>query len=178
MKMAKNHGITAGRGYVLKHKDIAVVESDKIESKPFRSKHTKQIDRAVKDFSWLNLDTLDGIEAEFAEILREAASNSPTSEQRNAKLCRALLARIELLRKIVNKVNGVLKLDSGVLSGVLNPDIGVLKCIIDNPKVTQTQIATLTGIPHRTVQRIMIRLQEQGKVERVNGKRDGYWVIK
>lgn len=74
-------------------------ESLQIESKPFRSRHDKQI-KLVKDFSWLNLDALDGIENEYAEIL-ESVSDPLGLELRNKKLCMTLRKRIELLRNIV-----------------------------------------------------------------------------
>jgi hypothetical protein len=76
--------------------------SPQIESKPFRSKHTKQIE-LIKDFSWLNLKLLDGIENEYAEILQQANPNSASLEVRNNKLCRALRQRIELLRNIITR---------------------------------------------------------------------------
>jgi hypothetical protein len=74
--------------------------SSQIESKPFRSKHLKQIE-LVKDFSWLNLDALDGIENEFADILNQANPSSSLTA-RNKKLCLALRKRTELLRGIIS----------------------------------------------------------------------------
>ncbi|MDR0751237.1 MAG: HipA domain-containing protein [Christensenellaceae bacterium] len=75
-----------------------------IASKPFRSKHIKQIE-LVKDFSWLNLDALDGIEKEFAKILKEVCGDGQSVKIRNDRLCYALSARIKLLKGIVDKRN-------------------------------------------------------------------------
>jgi hypothetical protein len=75
-------------------------ESPAIESKPFRSKHAKQIE-LVKDFSWLNLDALDGIEDEFLKILESSVADSMGLELRNRKLCLTLRKRIEALRRFV-----------------------------------------------------------------------------
>ena len=72
----------------------------KLESKPFRSNHENQI-KLVKDFSWLNIDALKGIEDEFAEILSKTLSNPSTLAARNKKLCSALKKRIELLQRII-----------------------------------------------------------------------------
>ena len=69
-----------------------------IESKPFRSKHDKQI-KLVSDFSWLKLSALDGIEDEYAEMLN--AVSDPSLEARHKKLCSALKTRIEMLGEIV-----------------------------------------------------------------------------
>ncbi|MCL2845383.1 MAG: hypothetical protein FWE23_08040 [Chitinivibrionia bacterium] len=83
-------------------KELALTApSAQLESKPFRSKHENQI-KLVKDFSWLNLDTLDGIEDEFAEILSKAVSDPSLLAERNKKLCSALRKRIELLKSIVS----------------------------------------------------------------------------
>ncbi|MDR0523454.1 MAG: HipA domain-containing protein [Candidatus Methanoplasma sp.] len=76
--------------------------SDRIGSKPFRSRHSNQI-RLVKDFSWLDLDALDGIEGEFAEILSRMSRPSRESEARGARLCAALSERIGILRGISGK---------------------------------------------------------------------------
>lgn len=71
-----------------------------LESRPFRSKHEKQI-QLIKDFSWLNFDALDGVENEFAEILKESVKGSTEFAERHEKLCKALRKRIETLRGIV-----------------------------------------------------------------------------
>jgi hypothetical protein len=77
---------------------------EKTESKPFRSKHINQIE-LVKDFSWLSLDALDGIETEFAEILKQTVPSNTETQERNRRLCTALSARISLLKGIVDKRN-------------------------------------------------------------------------
>lgn len=75
-----------------------------LESRPFRGKHDKQI-QLVKDFAWLNLNALDGIENEFAEILKESVKGSTEFAERHQKLCKALRKRIETLRSIVEQRN-------------------------------------------------------------------------
>jgi hypothetical protein len=72
-----------------------------IQSKPFRSKHIKQI-KLIKDFSWLNLDMLDGINKEYADILKETTSDSSVLKNRHKVLCEALVKRIDLLKEIVS----------------------------------------------------------------------------
>jgi ATP-dependent DNA helicase RecG len=52
--------------------------------------------------------------------------------------------------------------------------VGILKS--DSTK-KQKIIAEELGISVATVQRIMKRLAEQGKIERKGGKRFGYWEI-
>ena len=71
-----------------------------IDSKPFRSKHIKQI-KLVKDLSWLDIDKLGGIENEYAKILNASVSDPSETEVRNRKLCSELRRRIELLRTLM-----------------------------------------------------------------------------
>ena len=72
------------------------------ESKPFRNRHEKQI-RLIRDFSWLDLDALDGIEDEYADILSISVSDPDVLADRNRRLCSALRGRIEMLRRIILK---------------------------------------------------------------------------
>jgi len=72
----------------------------KIKSKPFRTKQTEQI-KLVKDLSWLDLDKLDGIENEYADILNDSVSDATELEIRNRRLCNQLRRRIELLRTLI-----------------------------------------------------------------------------
>ena len=54
----------------------------------------------------------------------------------------------------------------------------VLRCIEDNPKITQKDIATAIGKSQRTVKNITSCLVEKGILIRVNGRRNGWWQIK
>lgn len=54
----------------------------------------------------------------------------------------------------------------------------VLRCIEDNPKTTQKDIATAIGKSERTVKNITSCLVEKGILIRVNGRRNGWWQIK
>ncbi|MCL2796797.1 MAG: excisionase, partial [Firmicutes bacterium] len=73
-----------------------------IVSRPFRSWHDKQI-KLVKDFSWIDLDLLNGIEDEYASILAESVTDASELEARHKKLCLALRKRIELFRGLITK---------------------------------------------------------------------------
>lgn len=54
----------------------------------------------------------------------------------------------------------------------------VLRCIEDNPKITQKDIAAAIGKSERTVKNITSSLVEKGILVRVNGRRNGWWQIK
>ena len=57
-------------------------------------------------------------------------------------------------------------------------EIAVLKYIIQNPRVTQKEIATHIGKSERTVKTITVNLSLRGIIERKNGRRNGFWEIK
>jgi hypothetical protein len=60
------------------------------DSKPFRTSHKEQI-KLVQSLDWLDISALEGIEDEWAEVLRPNENISPT---RIGKLCKALGERI------------------------------------------------------------------------------------
>ena len=69
--------------------------SPSISSKPFKKTHNEQI-KLVKDFSWLDLDRLDGIEYMADEILSQSEY---ISKERKNVLCNAIKQQVQLLRK-------------------------------------------------------------------------------
>ena len=62
---------------------------------------------------------------------------------------------------------------SGTLDGTLEEKI--LTIIRENPKLTQAQIAVLAGSSERSTKRMMKSMVETGKIERIGGRRYGYW---
>ena len=73
--------------------------SPNLPAKPFKKTHREQI-KLVKDFSWLDMKKLKGMEEEMEEIL----SQSPyISRERRAVLCDAFCQRAELLGEIANE---------------------------------------------------------------------------
>ncbi|MCL2234356.1 MAG: HipA domain-containing protein [Firmicutes bacterium] len=90
----------SGTAMWCKDEHEAIYADGSLESKPFRSRHDKQI-KLVKDFSWLNLNALDGIEKVYENLLRQIVADESRYENRIEKLCLALRRRIEILREIV-----------------------------------------------------------------------------
>ena len=66
-----------------------------ISSKPFKKTHNEQI-KLVKDFSWRDLDNLNGIESIADEILSQSEY---ISKARKNVLCNAIKQRVQLLRE-------------------------------------------------------------------------------
>lgn len=56
-------------------------------------------------------------------------------------------------------------------------DFAILKPLVENPTITQAELAELLAKTVRTIKRKMKILQEKGMIERVNGKRNGVWKI-
>ena len=75
--------------------------SPNLPAKPFKKTHREQI-KLVKDFSWLDMKKLKGMEEEMEEIL----SQSPyISRERRAVLCDAFCQRAELLGEIISNLS-------------------------------------------------------------------------
>ena len=68
-------------------------------SKPFRAKHSEQI-QLVKGFDWLDLKALYGLDEEYERIL---STSLFIDGQRRDALCRVLKKRIEQLERVVNE---------------------------------------------------------------------------
>lgn len=56
-------------------------------------------------------------------------------------------------------------------------EMQILTVLKQNPKTTQKQLSMTINKSDRTVKRIISSLQEKGYIERINGKRYGYWKI-
>jgi hypothetical protein len=70
---------------------------NKNTSKPFRSTHREQI-KLVNDFTWLDFNSLRGIDDEFEGILEK---NNYIGKERRDVLCRGIRERVKDLREIV-----------------------------------------------------------------------------
>ena len=56
-------------------------------------------------------------------------------------------------------------------------ELAILKLIIENPNITQKEIANRIGKSERTVKNKVALLKEKGYIRRVNGKRNGKWEV-
>ena len=54
----------------------------------------------------------------------------------------------------------------------------ILEIIIENPEITQVNIASRLGTASKTVQRGIATLKTKGIIERVGSNKKGYWEIK
>jgi hypothetical protein len=70
---------------------------NKNKSKPFRSTHREQI-KLVNDFTWLDFNSLRGIDDEFEDILKK---NNYIRNERRDILCRAVRDRVKELHRVV-----------------------------------------------------------------------------
>lgn len=49
---------------------------------------------------------------------------------------------------------------------------------MDKPEISQKSLAEELDLPYRTLQRKMGQLTQEGRIERVGGRRYGHWVVK
>ena len=68
-------------------------------------------------------------------------------------------------------------IDTNVTLDVTLDEMQILSVLKQNPKTTQKQLSMTINKSDRTVKRIISSLQEKGYIERINGKRYGYWKI-
>jgi len=80
-------------------KKSASMLTNKTESRPFRKTHEEQI-KLVKDFSWLDLSALIGVEEELSSIL---ATSPHIDEIRRKQICLAFKARVKALSQYASK---------------------------------------------------------------------------
>lgn len=87
-----------------------------------------------------------------------------------------------VILKNLNFTDEVLREENEVLDEVLDSrrtemEIKVIKAILVSPRIKQKELAEQIGISVSTIQRTIKNLVKEGKIVRVDGKRDGYWKI-
>ena len=97
----------------------------------------------------------------------------------NATEFRVILKNLNFTDEVLNEKNEVLDevLDEVLNSGRTETEIKVIKAILVSPRIKQKELAEQVGISVSTIQRTIKKLVKEGKIVRVNGKRDGYWKI-
>lgn len=55
--------------------------------------------------------------------------------------------------------------------------LAILKLIMENPNITQKEIANKIGKSERTIKNKVASLKEKGYIQRLNGKRNGKWEV-
>lgn len=53
----------------------------------------------------------------------------------------------------------------------------IIAVLLNNPKITQKELAKELGISERTIKRRTVQMQEKGLILRENGKRNGIWKV-
>lgn len=53
----------------------------------------------------------------------------------------------------------------------------IIDLIIDNPNITQLEVAKALNVTERTIKRRMKTMQDKDLIKRENGKRSAQWVI-
>ena len=57
-------------------------------------------------------------------------------------------------------------------------DEKIIHILADKPEISQQALAEELEIPYRTLQRRMAELMQEGRIERIGGKRYGHWAVK
>ena len=97
----------------------------------------------------------------------------------NATEFRVILKKLNFTDEVLNEKNEVLDevLNEVLDSGRTEMEIKVIKAILFSPRIKQKELAEQVGTSVSTIQRTIKKLVKEGKIVRVNGKRDGYWKV-
>ena len=97
----------------------------------------------------------------------------------NATEFRVILKNLNFTDEVLNEKNEVLDevLNEVLDSGRTEMEIKVIKAILFSPRIKQKELAEQVGISVSTIRRTIKKLVKEGKIVRVNGKRDGYWKV-
>lgn len=77
---------------------------------------------------------------------------------------------------VPKRQNTVLKRQNDALECDL-AELALLKLLKGNPTVTQNELVDIINKPRRTLQRMMLDLQQKGYLKREGGKRYGQWIV-
>ena len=80
------------------------------------------------------------------------------------------------MKRSVNRSENVPKGKICTLNCPLD-ELAVLQLIIENPDITQKEIANKVGKSERTIKNKVASLKEKGYIRRLNGKRNGRWEV-
>lgn len=83
----------------------------------------------------------------------------------------------EIVEEEFQSANSEIPKCQNVTLNVTLEELVLLKRIMENPMITQTELAEETGKSVRTIKREMTELKEKGYIRRLNGKRNGKWEI-
>lgn len=83
----------------------------------------------------------------------------------------------EIVEEEFQSANSEIPKCQNVTLNVTLEELALLKRIMENPMITQTELAEETGKSVRTIKREMTELKEKGYIRRLNGKRNGKWEI-
>ena len=97
----------------------------------------------------------------------------------NATEFRVILKNLNFTDEVLNEKNEVLDevLNEVLDSGRTEMEIKAIKAILFSPRIKQKELAEQVGTSVSTIQRTIKKLVKEGKIVRVNGKRDGYWKV-
>lgn len=85
----------------------------------------------------------------------------------------------ELLNQMTNSATDDTIIDAnGANHDADNMEGRLLSGLEQNPCITQTDLAEELSLSRRTVQRMMKKLMDDGKIKRIGSTRTGYWEIK
>jgi len=139
--------------------------------------HTLLLSKWKDFFAWLPVETLIH---ERQNDYYQAINNSNTNGESTIFVEFMLGTIRDALFELINSENrNNVGINVGVNVGIKNNNLEdkLFSIISSNPELTAKELSIAVSLTQRQVERIISKLKEKGKIERVGAKKNGYWKI-
>lgn len=139
--------------------------------------HTLLLSKWKDFFAWLPVETLIH---ERQNDYYQAINNSNTNGESTIFVEFMLGTIRDALFELINSENrNNVGINVGANVGIKNNNLEdkLFSIISSNPELTAKELSIAVSLTQRQVERIISKLKEKGKIERVGAKKNGYWKI-
>ncbi len=152
--------------------EMEMVGSGQIEAKPFFGTQSKQIQNIPinKLSTIINLNSLNDIDTWYSNLLKPLKR---FTEEKKRALVKKLNERIKEAKKILLSSQPL----TTEINGKQKRIALVYAALKENPKQTKEDLSKITGISRSTITRILKVLKTEGKIQRIDSNKTGYWKV-
>ena len=130
-------------------------------------------------FAWLPIETLiHEHQDEYYRVLNQTNTDGESTVFIEFMLRMIRDTLYEVVQNQGENVGQNVGQNVGVKLAELKTDDKILILLKDNPQMTAQGIADILGKSRRQIERIIAKLKEDGKLERIGASKSGYWVVK
>ncbi len=120
----------------------------------------------------------EGVSKESKGVIKETEGVSKETEGVSKGLSNGVSKETEgLSNRLSNETEGVIKGAEGVIKELSDAVVSTYNCIKNNPNIRINEIIDLTGISFKNTYKHIKKLKQLGLIERIGGRKYGYWKI-